>query len=319
MADESAQAFYEMLWDCSYCGQKGLLAKSQRFCPECGGAQNPDKRYFPAEGSEKKVEGHVYEGADHACPACNAPMGAKAKNCTQCGAPMDGSKDVRGVEDKAAAPAPPKPAPAKKGGAKWPYVLVGIGLVVFLIWFFFIRAHAATLTVKEHRWKREIAVEEFGPHTKQGWRNEVPADATNLACYPKQRSTKKVEDGQDCHMVRVDKKDGTFTQEQKCEPKYRDQPVNDDYCNYTQTSWEKVTAFTATGTGISPGPSWPAVTALPQNRRQGPQSENLTLDFGTAGTCDNVPDALWRKYADGKKYKLEVRASSGDVVCDSLQ
>ena len=80
MADEErveSQGFYEMLWDCDHCETKGLLAKSQRHCAECGAPQNPDKRYFPKEGEEKRVDGHSYEGADRTCPACSAPMGAR--------------------------------------------------------------------------------------------------------------------------------------------------------------------------------------------------------------------------------------------------
>src|SRR5262245_40148949 len=93
-----------MLWDCDYCGTKGLLAKSQRHCPECGGKQNPDKRYFPKEGEERRVEGHKYEGADRTCSACGAPQSALAKNCTNCGAPLEGAAQVQGV----ATPVAPK-------------------------------------------------------------------------------------------------------------------------------------------------------------------------------------------------------------------
>ena len=41
------------------------------------------------------------------------------------------------------------------------------------------------------------------------------------------------------------------------------------------------------------------------------------LDFGTDRSCE-VADSVWQKHKDGEKLKLEVRASSGDVVCDSL-
>jgi hypothetical protein len=51
-------------------------------------------------------------------------------------------------------------------------------------------------------------------------------------------------------------------------------------------------------------------------RRQGKKSETLTLQFG-AQKCE-VSDAVWRKYQNGQKVKLEVRARSGDIVCSSL-
>lgn len=39
--------------------------------------------------------------------------------------------------------------------------------------------------------------------------------------------------------------------------------------------------------------------------------------FGAGDSCD-VSDAIWRKYQDGQKVKVEVRARSGKVVCGSL-
>src|SRR3979409_1890554 len=73
---EESQGFFEMLWDCDHCDARGLLGKSQRFCANCGAPQNPSKRYFPKEGDERRVDGHLYEGADRTCPACSAPQSA---------------------------------------------------------------------------------------------------------------------------------------------------------------------------------------------------------------------------------------------------
>src|SRR5689334_11908758 len=120
-----------MLWDCDHCGTKGLLGKSQRHCPECGAKQNPDKRYFPKEGEEQRIEGHNYEGADRSCGSCGAPQSAKAKNCTNCGAPLDGAAEVRGVPAPAAAPPP-------KQRRRWwiPVLIIAvIGLGIFGIWY----------------------------------------------------------------------------------------------------------------------------------------------------------------------------------------
>ena len=47
---EESQGYFEMLWDCDHCDARGLLAKSQRHCANCGAPQNPDKRYFPQPG-----------------------------------------------------------------------------------------------------------------------------------------------------------------------------------------------------------------------------------------------------------------------------
>jgi hypothetical protein len=310
-----SDGFFEMLWDCDHCGTKGLLGKSQRHCPECGAPQNPDKRYYPTPEQQQKVEGHTYVGADRRCPSCDAPMGAKANNCTQCGSPLDGSKEVRGVDDA-------KPtAPPRKKRRIWPYAVAGLVVLGLAVWWLFIRSHEAEVTVVAHRWERAIAIEQFGPQHHEGWRDAVPVGADLAGCTRRQRSSRQIEDGEDCHTERHDRKDGTFEQVKKCKPKYRSEPIDDDWCSYTVRAWGKVDAATSSGTGLAP--AWPAVNepadppAVSGARRQGARTEHLVLDFGPAGTCE-VSDAIWRKYSDGQHAKLEVRARSDEVVCGSL-
>ncbi len=312
-----SEGFYEMLWDCDHCGTKGLLAKSQRHCAECGAPQNPDKRDYPPPGMQTKVEGHSYVGADLTCPACGSPMSAKAKNCTQCGSPLDGSKEVRGVDER------PQPAAAPKRKRRvWLYVLIAVLVVGFAIWWLFIRKHDATVTVAAHRWERAIAIEEFDQRQESAWRDQVPVGAELPMCTRKQRTTRQIQDGEDCHTERHDKKDGTFEQVKKCTPKYRSEPVDDDWCTFSIRKWIRIDQVKASGTGTNP--TWPTQSVPPADtppllgaRRAGAKTEKLVLDFGDAGTCD-VPDATWRKLADGQKVKVEVRARSGDVVCSSL-
>ena len=310
-----SQGHYEMLWDCDHCDTKGLLAKSQRHCANCGAPQSAIKRYFPTPEQQKRVDGHVYEGADRYCPACNAPMGAKANACTQCGSPLDGSKRVEGV--KQAAPAP------KKKRKIWPYVLIGIALVGFAIWFFLIRTRDAQLEVAAHRWERTIAVEEFKEVQEQKWRNESATDATAMSCVKKERSKKQVQDGEECKIEKVDKGDGTFEQLNKCKPKYRSEPVEDDWCTYTVRRWKKIDDATAKGDGMNP--AWPANVpgsdAIPMlgAKRSGAKTEKFIVDFAKGkGSCA-VPEATWRKLTDGQKVKIEVRATTGDLVCDTIK
>lgn len=308
-----SEGFYEMLWDCEHCESKGLLGKSQRHCPNCGAPQNPDKRYFPKPEEQKRVDGHKFEGSDRHCPACNAPMGAAAHNCAQCGSPLDGSKEVKGV----AAPVAAKP-PKKK---RWPIVLAVIAIIIFAIWFFFIRKKAATLAVTGHRWSRVVALEKYGDWPQEAWRNEIPNNASMPTCVKKQRSTKQVEDGEECTTEKVDKKDGTFEQVKKCKPKYKSESVEDDWCTFTVRNWKKVDEAKANGAGMTA--TWPDkvpaadVQAQIDAIRSGARTETLYLDFGKTGSCE-VDDAKWRKYKDGDKVKLEVRARSGAIVCSSL-
>lgn len=309
-----SQGFYEMLWDCDHCETTSLLGKSQRHCPECGAKQNPDKRYFPAPGQAQRVDGHAYVGADRTCPACSAPQSAKAHHCTHCGASLDGAQEVKGV----IAPVAPK-----RKRRLWPIVVVlaVIVLVVVAIWYFFIRTREVKLTVTAHRWERAIAIEEYRELQEQAWRNEVPSDARMVTCTRAQRSTKQVPDGEVCRTERVDKKDGTFEELQKCKPKYRSEPVYDDRCRFTVRRWTEVDRVRLAGTGLQP--AWPTQGLPPARnvetlgaRRAGKRTETLILDFGDQH-CE-VGEAVWRKYADRTAYQVEVRARSGDVVCGSL-
>ena len=305
-----SEGFFEMLWDCDHCGQQGLLAKSQRHCPQCGAPQNPDKRHYPPPDQQTRVAGHAFVGADRTCPACGAPMAAKANNCTQCGAPMDGSAEVKSTDDRA-----PKPAPAPREHRIWPHGLIALAAIALAIWWLFLRSHTATVTVAAHRWTRTIAIEEYGPHPQSTWRDQVPIGAGVSTCTRKQRSSRQIPDGEDCHTERHDKKDGTFEQVKKCSPKYRAEPIDDDWCTFTVMSWQTIDETKASGTGTSP--AWPDAPAPSPTRRPGARTEALVLDFGAAGTCD-VSDAVWRNYSDGQKLHAEVRARSGGIVCGSL-
>lgn len=307
-----SEGFFEMLWDCDHCGTKGLLGKSQRHCPECGAPQNPDKRYFPSPEQQQRIEGHSYEGADRHCPACNTPMAAKATHCTKCGSPLDGSKEVRGVMSA--------PAPVKKRRRIWPYVLAAIALLIFAIWWFFLRTRDAEVTVTGHRWERVVTIEQFGDYQESAWRDQVPADASFPVCHRKQRSTRKVETGETCTTERVDNKDGTFEQVRRCKPTYRDEPVDDDWCTFRVRRWRKVDEVRAASKDMQP--AWPAQLPAADSpatlgaKRSAARTEKLMLDFGD-DSCD-VGDATWRTYKDGQKVKVEVRARSGKVVCSSL-
>lgn len=312
-----SQGFYEMLWDCDHCDTKGLYAKSQRHCAECGAKQNPDKRYFPKEGEERRVDGHKYAGADRACGSCGAPQSAKSHNCTNCGAPLDGAAEVKGV---AASVAPP----VKKPRRWWLVVLILaiIGLAIFGIWYRFIRKRTEVMTVTAHRWERVIPVEEYNDFGEQAWRDQLPSDARMVTCRAKQRSTKRVEDGEECRDEKQDRKDGTFEVVKKCKPKYRDEPVEDDWCSYRVQRWKELPTGAARSSGTGLAPTSP--TGLPPAnappvigaRRAGTQRETLTLELGKQRCA--VSDAVWRKYKDGDTVKVKVRASSGEIVCDSL-
>src|SRR5687768_8288081 len=106
MADEVKQGsdgnVYEMLWDCKFCGTKKLLGKTHRFCPNCGGQQDPSCRYFPADAEKVAVQDHVYVGADKICPACQSVSAASAEFCGNCGSPLDKAASAQTLGERKA-------------------------------------------------------------------------------------------------------------------------------------------------------------------------------------------------------------------------
>jgi hypothetical protein len=244
-------------------------------------------------------------------------MGASALNCTNCGSPLEGAQTVKPLAS------PQKPALKKPTNWKKIVIVVAvIALVIFLIWYFFIRTKEATMQVTGHTWSRAIAVEEFGEQRDSDWRDRMPSDARFPSCHRKQRSTRQVDTGkEDCRVEKKDKGDGTFEQIKKCKKIYRSEGVDDDWCTYTVLRWREITSVKTAGSDMNP--AWPTQGLPPATaatsvgaRRQGKKTETLTLHFGKQ-SCD-VSDPVWRKYGSGQKVKLEVRARSGDIVCSSL-
>lgn len=259
---------YEMLWDCEYCGSKKLLGKSHRHCPECGAAQNPDKRYFPEESEKVAVEDHVFYGADRACPACATPNSAKAKFCCDCGSPLDEAAEVKRIEDPNAPPPPApghRPAPPKKQGmstGKKVGLFVGLGLGLLTIVFVLVAifwTKTVAISVTGHTWQREVQIEDFNPRAKSEWCDMMPSDAYGVSRTQEVRSYKDVPDGETCTTRRVDNGDGTYSERQECTTNYRQEPVYDDKCHFTVDRWEYARSITAQGGSVAEAPYWPEV------------------------------------------------------------
>ena len=323
MGDANVKATFEMMWDCEFCETKGLLAKTQRCCPECGGKQNADKRYFPKEGEEVKVDGHKYEGADRYCPACQNPQSAAGKNCANCGAPMDGSAVVQGV---ATAPEPPKP---KKSKIWILFVVLGVGAIIGIVLGVrhCNRTKDAGGKVLAHSWERTVGIDEYKDHKEEKWRNEIPSDARLVVCHQAQRTTKSIGTGEKkCKTRRVDNKDGTGrVEEYDCKEVMKSEPVMDDKCSFTITKWIEVDKKVSNGAGLSitdpAGLPTGATTNTMGARRIGRRVDVHYLDLDVAGVgkqrCE-VSDAAWKKYADGSTATVQVKVSSNNVDCDSL-
>lgn len=322
---------YEMLWDCAYCGQKKLLGVTHRHCPTCGAAQDPNTRYFPPTGEEVEAQGHVFVGADRACPACSTPMSARAQFCTTCGSPVAEGAEVRRVAD---APSPPK-QPVKPRSRRGRKILVlVVGALVAAIAFFVFYEREKALTVRGHAWTRTIAIEQLVEATETSECRSMPSGATLERRYEEMRS-RKVKDGEDCEEEcrdeRVDQGDGTFRVDQecktKCKPRYREERYPVTMCRYTIGRWRKVREATAQGTGLSPPPAWPEVRLASTgagrygSEREGARGESYRIEMEDAGgrhTCELEQQASWSSLAPGDVVKVPFDVL-GNPRCGSLQ
>jgi hypothetical protein len=321
---------YEMLWNCPYCDTEKLLGLTHRHCPVCGAAQDPNLRYFPDDADKVAVEDHVFHGADVACPACQAPMSAKATFCANCGGPLvEGAEVQRKVDPRAAAA--PKAPPKKKsrtglivgliaGGA---VLLTGVVLVL-LFW-----TQTTALTVTGHTWTREIKIEEFRTVNQSEWCNTMPSDARRVTRTQEVRSYKQIPDGQDCRTVRVDRGDGTYSERQECTTRYRKEPVYDDKCHFEVDRWTYTRSATTQGSSLAQTPAWPEPKLAQRgtrpdtlgNERMGPRVEHNFVHLVDAENqphqCD-FPQQQWSGIGDGTQWTGEVGVITGMLDCQTL-
>ncbi len=349
-SDQSAQSsdanpIYEMLWDCEYCGSKKLLGKTQRFCPECGAGQDPDRRYYPADNEKIAVHNHHYVGADKSCPACDHPNSGNSEYCTQCGSPMDAAKVVdtrteqmrtereqfaRGENKKhsqkaaSQAPSAPPPAPAKAKKRFWLAVIISLIAVLVFSLFFWTKEVAVEAT--GFSWQRLIYIDNYAPRSEGTWCNGLPRDAYQVKRERKIRDYKQIPDGQSCQTKRIDQGDGTYREQQVCKTKYRKEPIYDQYCRYKVDKW--ASHRSAIAKGKDKRPYWPKANLRCEGqRRVGCERERSRetaylvqlIDTQSRKTYEcELGEDIWERGQVGSYWQLKVSAVTGGERCGSL-
>lgn len=339
MAEERV---YEMLWDCTYCGVRKLLAKTQRYCPQCGAPQDPKARYFPAEADKVEATGQRYEGADQICAGCQSPNGALAEFCSRCGSPLRDAAEVRRIPDQVRSDdekfaaslslrrqeaeqrrLTPVAEPARKrtGRDFWMF-LVLLVLCLGIASLFWTRDE--TVQVTGHYWRQEIRIERYGPVSDSAWCDQVPSGAYGLSSHPEVRSHRQVPDGESCQTRRIDRGDGTFVEHEECRPRYRSEPVYDQRCDFRIDRWTP--AGSAVAEGNDPNPRWPVTgitdaRACPGCRREAARVADYQLLLRDAGGRNyrcSLPRDAWRGAGVGSRWNLEVGAVDKQPRCRTL-
>jgi hypothetical protein len=319
---------YEMLWDCNYCGHKELFGLTHRHCPNCGAKQDPNARYFPADHQKIAVHSHEYAGVDLVCRYCQAACSRRAHNCGQCGAPLTEGAAVQQVAEPVTQTFAPAPASQPPRRAIWKIVLPIAALalvatvVLLLVW-----KREEKFVVEAHTWKRTVTVERLGPQRQSAWCDQLPSGASDISRHRERRGSKQIPDGEDCRTKRKDRGDGTFVESQECSPKYRDEPVYADKCDFVLVKWATLRQESAEGKSSADAPRWPSV-ALTRGgctsagcEREGTRDETYTVVFrdakGEQYRC-NFDQSAWSAFADGKRYSGKLRALVGSLDCSSL-
>ena len=347
---------FQMLWDCPACGNEGLLGVDHRFCPTCGAAQDPSRRYFPPDDKKVPAADHPFHGADKVCPACDTPNSAKSSFCEACGSPLDGAREAARRDDRvtgdgeafagesvrdAVAEAKRErqeaeaarladlhddPLPERRrGGGSWlamgcvgTVAVAVIGAALFCL-LSFLWSTTEAVEVVGHQWTRQVPIEAFGPVEKSGWKDEVPATAQGVTCREEKRGSRRVEDGEDCRTRRKDNGDGTFNEVRECTPRYRDEPTYDQKCRYTVDAWRVVRTEQTAGSDLSP--RWPEVR-LNAGEREGERGGTYTVHLqdpkGARHSCA-LDEPTWASYQPGAKVEARFGGLTGLIDCASLR
>lgn len=344
---------YEMLWDCPRCETPKLLGLTHRHCPNCGGAQDPTRRYFPAEADKIAVEDHPFVGRDKACKGCESPNAATAEFCVNCGNSLADAGEVIVRADQLAAPAgfaddsakaaaaeaqarkladrqPAATPPKRSAGVGLGLIVAGALAVIFTVVICAVGAfwtQDAGVTVTGHTWARSIGVEQRRAVRDEAWKDAVPLGAEGVSCQQAERSTKQVPDGEDCQAQRVDNGDGSFSEKQVCTPRFRDEPVYDQKCSFTVVRWVLDRTERAEGAGLTPEPAWPSVVLGQAGdclgcEREATRAETYTVTFvaddGEALSCTTDADR-WRGLALSSTWIAPVGLLSDSIDCAALK
>ena len=285
------------LWDCPYCGAKGLNGLKKR-CTNCGHPQDEGTKFYLGTEKEYLSEEEAAEygkGADWTCAYCGALNRYNAEVCTGCGADREEStgdyfdnekkqeeKERKRQEEIDAAAQQPAPEPPKK--KRSPLLLIILAALIGLFAFLVIpRSGGASVAAKE--WTRVLYTENYEDVQRTDW--TLPADATLLSSSKeihhydsvldhyedvRVRRERQVLDHYRTETYTVNNGDGTFTEKDRHIPVYKSEyyyeterqpvyvPVPVVMTKYTYVHKEWVDAGPVSVSGTEEEPYWPDFT-----------------------------------------------------------
>ena len=301
----------EALWDCPYCGAKGIGGLT-KTCPSCGHPQDAGTKFYMGEKKnyvdEKKAENYG-KGADWTCAYCGALNRYDAKECSGCGAAREESQsdyfqNQEANEQKAQETAREEaqfiaPTPPVKKKRNWKKLLIGLGaaalVLILLIALLVPKTDTATISSKD--WERSISIEEYQTVTESDW--SVPEGGRLMEQHEEVygydhvldhyetvevQKSRRVEDGYDTETDYQDNGDGTFTEVTRQVPRYKTEyyteyeqqpvyiPVPIYMTKYTYEIERWVPTRTADSSGHNDEPYWED-SRITRAEREGSRSD----------------------------------------------
>lgn len=304
-----ANKIIEGLWDCPYCGQKGIggLTKS---CPNCAHPQDAGTKFYLGDKKQvldaEKAQNYG-KGADWTCSFCGSLNHYDQANCQNCGAErVDSSGDYfenRRKEAAQQAPPMPVPRPKKPKGR----ILLAVALAIIALIVFIASPRKSAGKVLDKYWERSIAVEVYKTVQETDW--SLPSGAELISSYQAIRYYdqvldhyeteyydvgEEVLDGYDTYTDYIDNGDGTFSESEYSVPRYRteyhtesrevpvyrDEPVYGTQYDYYIDKWVPDRTEEARGSCAAPSRElsssgdWPVAEPYwPETRMSGNERE----------------------------------------------
>lgn len=203
-------------------------------------------------------------------------------------------------------------------------VILGGGVLMAVMMFW---TREAKVEVAELRWERSVEVERYGRVREKAWCDQKPSGAREISRERAQRGTEKVKVGEDCKTRKKDRGDGTFSEVRECEPRYDSKATFDDRCTFDVFRWLHQRSATQEGRSVSDSPRWPATGVVNRGmcegcERETKRTEKYTVYFREAGAASQpsceLPEAQWRTFRVGNKYRAVMHKLTGTLDCDSL-
>jgi ribosomal protein L40E len=238
---------------CAYCGTRNPA--DAQSCKQCGADLGEGKQ---REAGQVLGAFQQQAAPPVRCATCGAENPASNTRCQQCGAPLARPKPVAPAKTATR----PAAAAPRQSWVAWLVIALVFGGLIWLV-MLSTRTTEMVGTVREARWTRSIPIEGLVPVERNGWHDEVPADANLLSCRPEVRfvqDTPTANSREVCGTpYTIDTGTGFGQVVQDC--RYE---VYEDRCQYTVDEWRVIDVLESKGNGFAP--TWPVAALQPRQR-----------------------------------------------------